>query len=173
MTDELTLAAAFRALDLPPDAQPLQVERAFRRKQALYADGALASYSLLDDAERQALLRRLEAAYQMIGAAAGSACRPSVAVEEKLPPAAELAAAPGRFLRARREAAGLSLREVADRTKISPMKLRQIEEEQYEYLPAAVYLRGFIVSYARMLGLSDFATLVTIFLERQREAAEA
>jgi hypothetical protein len=169
MNDDSTLAAAYRFLDLPADAQPLQVERAFRRKQALYAEGVLATYCLLEGGARQALLARLEDAYKMVASASSDACRPPVAANDELPPEMDPGVCPGRFLRARREAAGLSLREVADRTKISPMKLIQIEEERYAQLPAPVYLRGFVVAYARALGLPDGDTLAGNFLARQRE----
>ncbi len=169
MSDDPALLAAYRFLDLPTDAQPLQVERAFRRKQALYAEGVLATYCLLENGTRQALLERLEAAYQKVAAACSNACRPPVATEDELQPEQDPVARPGHFLRVRREAAGMSVREVAERTKISPMKIIQIEEERYTQLPAPVYLRGFIVAYCRALGLPDIDTLVGNFLERQRQ----
>ncbi|MEZ4473809.1 MAG: helix-turn-helix domain-containing protein [bacterium] len=52
-----------------------------------------------------------------------------------------------------REACGIRLEEIAERTKISMYTLRCIELEQFEDLPAGVYLRGFLKQFAGMLGL--------------------
>jgi flagellar biosynthesis protein FlhG len=52
-----------------------------------------------------------------------------------------------------RERRGIELDEVAGVTKVNPSYLRFIEEERFEDLPAAVYVRGFVKCYARCLGL--------------------
>jgi hypothetical protein len=59
----------------------------------------------------------------------------------------------GELLRRVREGAGLSLQEIADRTKIGRTHLESIETDRYEALPAHVYLRGFLMSFARELRL--------------------
>ncbi|MBE0598515.1 MAG: helix-turn-helix domain-containing protein [Desulfuromonadales bacterium] len=166
---QIPLADAYRCLDLPVNAPPLQVERAFRRKQALYGEAVLATYSLLDAGGRQALLDRLEAAYRLISADRGRALAPLAVTTGAAAEEPDPATCPGRFLQVRREAAGLTLREVAARTKVSPMRLAQIEAEQHQALPAPVYLRGFVVAFARALGLPDADTLGQHFLARHRE----
>lgn len=55
----------------------------------------------------------------------------------------------GSFFRAIREARGLEMPRIAEITKINVMYLRFIEENNYRDLPAAVYLRGFLVQIAR------------------------
>ena len=55
----------------------------------------------------------------------------------------------GSFFRAVREARGLEIAKIAEITKINTMYLRFIEENNYRDLPAAVYLRGFLVQIAR------------------------
>lgn len=57
----------------------------------------------------------------------------------------------GTLLRKVREARGLSIEQISSSTKISPMNLRFIEENNYASLPAAVYLRGFLQQVARCL----------------------
>ena len=52
-----------------------------------------------------------------------------------------------------RERRGIELDEVAGVTKVNPSYLRFIEEERFDDLPAAVYVRGFVKCYARCLGL--------------------
>ena len=59
----------------------------------------------------------------------------------------------GEALRRVREARGLSLKDLAARTKIGHWHLDNIEREKYPALPALVYLRGFLGSLARELKL--------------------
>lgn len=59
----------------------------------------------------------------------------------------------GERLRNAREAKGLSLRAVADATRIRTIYLQALEEERFDQLPGAVYARGFLRTYADALGL--------------------
>ncbi len=59
----------------------------------------------------------------------------------------------GEQLRAARIGRGLSLEEVAHDTRISWHYLEALEEERFEFLPAPIYARGFMRSYATYLGL--------------------
>jgi flagellar biosynthesis protein FlhG len=60
----------------------------------------------------------------------------------------------GALLRQIREARGVELQEIAERTKISIVYLRAIEEENFLATPAPVYLRGFLKTVARDLRLN-------------------
>ena len=51
-----------------------------------------------------------------------------------------------------REKRNLSMKQLADTTKIGSRYLELIEEENYKKLPARPYLRGFLVLYAKTLG---------------------
>ncbi|MDO9559782.1 MAG: DUF4115 domain-containing protein [Syntrophales bacterium] len=55
-------------------------------------------------------------------------------------------------LKALREAKGLSLRDVFERTRISAVNLEAIEKGQFHLLPTPVYARPFIRSYALVIG---------------------
>jgi cytoskeletal protein RodZ len=59
----------------------------------------------------------------------------------------------GEELRREREIRGISLKEIADATKISKRFLEAIERNDHKTLPAPVFTRGFIREYARYLGL--------------------
>jgi len=48
---------------------------------------------------------------------------------------------------------GIEIDEIAGVTKVNPTYLRFIEEERFDDLPAAVYVRGFLKCYARSIGL--------------------
>src|SRR5438876_12345873 len=60
----------------------------------------------------------------------------------------------GEELRREREIRGISLKEIADATKISRRFLEAIERNDHRTLPAPVFTRGFIREYARYLGLN-------------------
>jgi curved DNA-binding protein CbpA len=59
----------------------------------------------------------------------------------------------GELLRQLREAKGLTLQKLAERTRIATRHLENIEADRYAELPAMVYLRGFLMSIARELGV--------------------
>ena len=60
---------------------------------------------------------------------------------------------PGKYLKVQRELRNVSLEEIAKSTKIREAFLRAIEEDSYELLPPAFYVKGFLTLYARHLGL--------------------
>ncbi|MFN7939995.1 MAG: DUF4115 domain-containing protein [Thermoanaerobaculia bacterium] len=59
----------------------------------------------------------------------------------------------GLWLRRQREARSISLREIADSTKISVRYLEALEQDRFDVLPAQVFVRGFLREYARFVGL--------------------
>lgn len=73
------------------------------------------------------------------------------------PPAGDGASAEpvrlGTWLRTARLRRGLSLAEIERDTRINRLYLEALEEEHFDVLPAPVYTRGFLRSYARALGL--------------------
>jgi flagellar biosynthesis protein FlhG len=75
----------------------------------------------------------------------------------------------GAMLRQIREALGVELREIAERSKIGMGYLVALEAEAFAKLPAPVYVRGFLAEYARMLGL-DSERVKDTYLERYRAA---
>lgn len=64
----------------------------------------------------------------------------------------------GAALRAFRSERGVSLREIADTTKVGLRYLEYIEADRHEDLPAPVYLRGFLQEYAKAVGLDPRRT---------------
>ena len=58
----------------------------------------------------------------------------------------------GPALKALRELRGLSIKNIADTTKVGSRYLECIEEEMFAKLPARPYLRGFLGLYAKTLG---------------------
>jgi cytoskeleton protein RodZ len=62
-------------------------------------------------------------------------------------------AGPGARLRAAREAAGLSLDQVAQQLKLAPRQVKALEDESFGDLPGRTFSRGFVRNYARLLHL--------------------
>jgi len=60
-----------------------------------------------------------------------------------------------------RQAKGISIEEIADRTKIGRNHLREIEAEQFSRPIAAVYLKGYLKQYALVIGLDPDRVLST------------
>jgi flagellar biosynthesis protein FlhG len=59
----------------------------------------------------------------------------------------------GPRLRRARLRRGIEIDQISDVTKVSRAFLRGLEEEAYDELPAPVYVRGFVIAYARAIGL--------------------
>lgn len=68
----------------------------------------------------------------------------------------------GQFLRQERERRGLTVEQVASATKIGIKYLHALEADRYEELPAKPFIRGFVASYARFVGL-DAREILTQF----------
>ena len=59
----------------------------------------------------------------------------------------------GEYLKRERELRQISLEEVAEGTKIAIYRLRAMEAGRWENLPAEIFVKGFIKSYAEFIGL--------------------
>lgn len=59
----------------------------------------------------------------------------------------------GSRLKEQREARKLSLRDVSSATKIPERSLERLEDGRWSELPAEVFVRGFVMSYARCVGM--------------------
>ncbi|QDX81180.1 hypothetical protein B9N43_07960 [Denitratisoma sp. DHT3] len=98
--------------------------------------------------------------------------------EHGLDPMSELSAVPptaqeppGAQLRQAREAAGLALGDVAQILKFSSRQIDALERDDYQVLPGATFVRGFVRAYAKLLKL-DAAALLSL-LDDAAPATEA
>ncbi len=62
---------------------------------------------------------------------------------------------PGALLKREREKKGLSHAQISQQTRLRPRFLEAIENEEWDLLPAPTFVKGFIRSYARILGLDE------------------
>lgn len=78
---------------------------------------------------------------------------------------AEAAAAPptaGAILAQAREAAGLSVQDVAVQLRLAPRQVTAIERDDFASLPGRTFVRGFVRNYARLLKLDVDAILAAL-----------
>ncbi|OFZ56645.1 MAG: hypothetical protein A2428_05330 [Bdellovibrionales bacterium RIFOXYC1_FULL_54_43] len=75
----------------------------------------------------------------------------------------------GEFLRQERERRGITLEQVASATKIGIRILHALEADQFVELPAKPFIRGFVTSYVRFIGLDPKEVLTTFgdFIEQK------
>jgi hypothetical protein len=156
----------YRALGVPREASREQVERSYRFCREMYGPGSLATYSLLEPSEVEAMRSRIDEAYEVLSNPARRRAYDStlgILIGDDLFAPEKPAAAPvpgdqpkvftGAALKRLREARGISLRQIALTSKIGLRFLEYIEEDRFSYLPPPVYLRGFLHEYARVVGL--------------------
>ena len=80
----------------------------------------------------------------------------------------------GDILQQERQRLGLNEKEVADRLHITMHYVRALESNSYEKLPGAVFAKGYLKSYALLLGLDDEDLLSRYdeFTHQQKEDSE-
>jgi hypothetical protein len=160
-----------RLLGLGTEADDADVLEAYNRRRSLYEAENLATYSLHSEEARQRLFADLEAALNRLDV------KPQTpkAMPKSQPPAdhqlgspvgpePDRGISPGAFIRYHRLTQGITLAEVALETKIAEARLKAIESEAPTGVPA-VYVRGFVVTLANLLGLSDPDRLARTYLE--------
>lgn len=79
----------------------------------------------------------------------------------------------GARLREAREKRGVSLRQIASRTRISVMSLEALERSDLARLPGGIFTRAFIRAYAQEVGLDPDRTIQDFIAELPPEAATA
>lgn len=78
----------------------------------------------------------------------------------------------GNILRRERVERNLTLDEVAEKTKIRVKYLQAIEEEHFDLLPGPVYVKGFISSYIKCLGIGDLPEVQAVMNAKPKPAAQ-
>jgi cytoskeletal protein RodZ len=80
----------------------------------------------------------------------------------------------GAYLKKTRIEKGLSIEDIMDYTRISKYVLQQIEEVNASKLPEAVYLKGFLKSYAQAMGIdpSDVLERYKRYISKDEEKKE-
>ncbi len=185
----------YDVLGVPRTAGDEEIRRAYKLQREIFREDSLPIVSLVDGPGVREEQARIKEAYDTLldpvrkGAYDMSVFPDdepaSVAPEHPQPSATEAELAElraelaremtpetpftGALLRRAREAQGIELGEVAQKTKIAPMHLRAIEAEDFAALPARVYVAGFLKEMAKVLGL-DPTQVTKTYLKRLRAA---
>jgi flagellar biosynthesis protein FlhG len=169
----------YEILEINPTASAKEIQRAYEHAKETFHTDSLAVYSLFSEEEVKEIQEAIEEAYrvlmdealrrsydqshfQMVGGQPPE--KPSeaqgVSREKKISLSftglsfnGEEGLYCGKTLKQVRERMGVELQTVSKETKINIKILEWIEEETFEKLPALVYLKGFLKSYAQSLGL--------------------
>jgi len=173
----------YELLDISPNASWDEIQRAYEFSKKTYSRDAIASYSLFDSEDREILFERIEEAYRTlidqtkrrkydenlargIGPIA-SINREAIRVSPIPQDILALEEIDGMILRQIRGRRGVSLQEIADKTRINITYLHNIEENSYSSLPAEVYLKSYLKQYAEALSC-DVTWLVNGYLKSYR-----
>ncbi|HXC61570.1 MAG TPA: helix-turn-helix domain-containing protein [Nitrospiria bacterium] len=177
MTSPVPEQNYYDLLEVHVSASKEEIQQAYDLACKTFGEQSLASYSLFATEERKALLKRIEEAYRVLvdehsrreydqslpkkPASREAAPPPPPLPAAKIPSRKELEdllvanqeeGLTGQILEHIRKALGVPLQEIANKTKISITYLQFIEENKYKGLPVEVYLRSYLVQYARVLG---------------------
>ena len=72
----------------------------------------------------------------------------------------------GALLQQFRQARGIDIFAVSETTKISMSHLRDMEDERFDRLPAPVYVRGYLKSFARVMGMPMTDSNMSDYMQR-------
>lgn len=161
----------YEILEIPHRATWGEIQKAYELAKKTYGPDSIASYSLFDPGDRDVIVRKIEEAYRTLideqkrkvydetlgGAAPEDAGRsaPTPEIAEPTPTDDAVLAGEinGKVLKQLRERRGISLQDIADRTRISITYLGYMEEENFNKFPADVYLKSYLSQYAKVLQL--------------------
>ena len=170
----------YELLEVDPGASQDQIRRNFKRLSALFDPDSPVVYGLYRPEEARRLLADLREAHRILtdtlerrrhdrrlfpeghpslrraderSAAPAPAPRPPMEDPFKAAGISEDTLLCGVVLAKLRAVQGLSLADIADRTKISLKTLEAIEADDYAALPAVIYVRSFLKQVAALLHL--------------------
>ena len=157
-------------LGLEPQATSREVRGAYRKRVAVFDPGSPVLYGLYTEHEAQVIVDELRRSYQAWLDVRQLSPLDSLSDEpidddlfELIDDASEVDGTDissgatcydGPGLARIRQAKGLSLENIAQRTKIAMFTLRSIEGDRFSDLPSSVYLKGFLKQLAALLDLN-------------------
>ena len=172
----------YEILEISPTATSKEIQRAYEHAKETFHADSVAIYSLFSEEEVKGIEGAVEEAYRVLmdetlrrdynqshlrvpsmpeGQPTETTSGAQRIPEEESSPLsftdlsfhAEERPYRGKTLKQIRQGMGIELQAISKEMKINARTLEWIEEEAFEKLPALVYLKGFLKSYARSLGL--------------------
>jgi len=172
----------YEILEISPTATPKEIQRAYEHARETFHADSVAIYSLFSEEEVKGIEGAVEEAYRVLMDETlrrdynqSHLQMHPIAEEQPTETFAEAQGIPGeerpplsftglsfnaeegpyrgKTLKQIRQGMGIELQTISKEMKINTKILEWIEEEAFEKLPALVYLKGFLKSYAQSLGL--------------------
>jgi curved DNA-binding protein CbpA len=168
----------FDLLELPPEATIKEIRTKYYYLKNHYSSDSIEILALNEDFSqelREDYLSRLDDAYEKL----------NLLVEHRKPALMpqniriddevrhwikQIGCFDGAALKAVRERLGIDLKDIFAVTRIQPRHLEDIENEVFDFFRAEVYLRSFIIEYARFLSL-DPQKVLADYMPRYRSWA--
>ena len=170
----------YELLEVGRGASTEEIQNAYRRTKELFSSKSVAIYSLLEIEELEKVNVSIDEAYRVLtdeglraeynrklddleGRVSSGELPGTTDIREISPISEEQTGTSfpngfrfsGSSLRGIRESLGIDLKQISQKTKINREHLEWLEEERFEKLPALVYVRGFIMEYAKALNLDQ------------------
>ncbi len=188
----------YEILDVVPSASLADVEKAYKKAKETYSPSSPALYSVFTPHEAKELARLIEDAYSVlinpqtrqqydtrINARADlnpvktkAKNEPPIRLnndylnyekdasfEETIKNTEEFN---GSFLKKIREYKNVSIPIISEKSRISKTYIKAIEDDNYDKLPASVFVRGFVDQYAKLLKL-DSKKISTYYVNKVKE----
>ncbi len=183
----------YDVLEVERGATDEEIRRAHKRMCAVFDRDNIVTFGLFDQEGLEAARARIDEAYDVLldparrrpyeisvfpdapDAEAKAKAKDTTIPPGELPPAPAITPDTefsGALLRAVRESQGTGLEQISKRTKVGTNYLRYIEDDDFDELPAAVYVRGFVTEVAKCLRL-DPEQVSQSYLRRYRAHHEA
>jgi hypothetical protein len=190
----------YEILEIPHGASTGDIERAYHLARSTYSEGSLAGHSAFSEGDIEVMRERIETAYRVLSdPVARDAYDGQLTSRREEQPEPTAAADPelvavvadavesvesleldelddddgdfdGARLRRLRLRRGVDLDQIAAVTKVNPTYLLFLEEERFTDLPAAVYVRGFVMGYASCIGLDPNVVAKSYMRRYERHA---
>jgi flagellar biosynthesis protein FlhG len=165
-------------LEVSPDASMGEIKRAYLYLKDLYSVDSIASMALDDEfsaSDKKEILREVEKAFHTLMAlvkqerdfsdSGGGTPVDNESVAETI---SGIDVFDGPALKQIRKKMGVALDDIAIATRIQVQYLTSLEDENFDGLPAEVYMRGFVFNYAEFLDL-DVQRVVGDYMARYRK----
>jgi len=161
----------YELLDIDKDSTAKDIQDAYLFSITKYHPDSIASYGLLSDEQKKQMLERIEEAYKTLinedkreyydknilnlkrdKTFYKKETKKDIKILKEKQKERSVRIN-GQVLKNIRELKGTTLEEISKKTKISLFYLKAIEEDNYKAFPAEIFLKGFLRSYAKYLGL--------------------
>ncbi|MCK4839513.1 MAG: helix-turn-helix domain-containing protein [Desulfobulbaceae bacterium] len=159
----------FEMLELTTKATPAEIKKAYLILKDVYSKDSLAIMSMSDEIsveQTEDILQQIEESFQVLSELFSEEQNEVAEFVEQM--VAEVTDFNGAILKEIRQKLEISLDDMAIETRVQYKHLLDIEADNFDELPVAVYTRGFVVNYANYLSL-DPEVVVGSYMDNFRQ----